>query len=371
MKKVIIISLAALLAVTACSKKETTPVSKAVTFQTAAYATRAGIEGPEFPKTETFGVYGWATNNPDGYFMNNERISYNEEDGTWGSDPTAFWPLKATVDFIGYYPYGMSEITVGKDQISFANLDVEASQTDVLYSSKAVGYGYNPDGTYTGIDGSAGVPILFHHALAKVVVDARTAYDRIEEADGTVYDWSVTLNSVTISDFYKKGDATFTLASEPAEGVVGWNQPKDEAGFRVWTNDGSTTSATTHPNAILNCEDPVNVMPEFFVLPQAIVVPPAIDEPEPQPIQKVSVNITIKTRRNGEDFIRETTNRTAYISLEDIPAWNINQRTHYLLIIYPLGPGTGPGPGDQRPVITFDPAVADWDYVTVSTSIAL
>ena len=369
MKKLFIISLAALIAVTACTKRENTPVEKAVTFQTAALSTRAGIDGPAFPTSESFGVYGWATNNPDGFFMNNERISFIEEDGVWGSNPTFYWPLKATVDFIGYYPHGMSEISVDKNQISFANLDVETSQTDVLYSSKAVGYGYNPDGTYTGIDGSAGVPIVFHHALAKVVVDARTAYDHIEEADGTVYDWEVTLNSVTFSDFYKKGNATFTLAQEPAEGIVDWVKPTDEAGFRVWTNDGSTTSITKVPNAVLNSETPVNVIPEFFVLPQAIVVPPAKDEPEPKPIQKVTVNITVKTRLNGADFIRETYDRSAYIYLEDVPAWNINQFTHYLLIIHPLGIGTGPDL--PRPVITFDPAVADWEYITVSTSIAL
>ena len=82
----------------------------------------------------------------------------------------------------------------------------------------------------------------------------------------------------------------------------------------------------------------------------------------------MTVNITVKTILNGEQLIKETYNRSAYMYLEDIPAWQINYRNRYLLIIYPLGIGTGP---DTMPVITFDPAVADWDYVTVNTTLYL
>ena len=117
---------------------------------------------------------------------------------------------------------------------------------------------------------------------------------------------------------------------------------------------------------------PVNVLPEFFVLPQPVDEPERDEEGRILPgqqIHKVTANITVTTYLDGDKLIRETYDRSAYMYLEDIPAWQINHRIHYLLIIYPLGPGIGPD--TERPVITFDPAVADWDYVTVTTSIIL
>ena len=355
----------------ACTKTDKKGSSSAICFQTAAYATRAGIDGTVFPTSEVFGVYAWASGNPDGFFMNNEKVAYDGE-GKWVSENEFFWIYKQTIDFIGYYPYNMPEVSVGKDEIKYTAMDVEARQIDAMYSSRATGYAYNPDGSYAGVDGSAGVPILFHHALGKVVIDARTAYDHIEEADGTKYDWNVTVNSITVSDFYKKGDATFTIKDEPADGIVGWNKPADAEGFNVWTNDGAKTAISNRPAALLNRETPVNVLPEFFVLPQ-VVVKPEVDENghiiPGQHIHKVTVNITVETLLNGAHLISETYDRSAYMYLDEIPAWQINYRNRYLLIIYPLGPGIGPD--TERPIITFDPAVADWDYVTVTTSIIL
>ena len=373
MKKVIIISLAALLFMAACTKTDKGSISSAISFQTAAYATRAGIDGSVFPTTEVFGVYAWASGSPDSYFMNNEKVAYDGE-GKWVSEHEFYWIYKQTIDFIGYYPYNMPEVNIGKEEIKYTAMDVESRQIDAMYSSRATGYAYNPDGTYAGVDGSAGVPILFHHALGKVVIDARTAYDHVVETDGTVYDWEVTVNSITVSDFYKKGDATFTIENEPSEGIVGWTKPADADGFNVWTNDGAKTSISNQPKVLLNSETPVNVLPEFFVLPQ-VVVKPEVDQEgriiPGQPIHKVTVNLTVKTILNGEKLISETYNRSAYMYLEEIPAWQINYRNRYLLIIYPLGPGTGPGPDSHMPVITFDPAVADWDYITVYTTLYL
>ncbi len=375
MKKTTIILLVTLIALAACTKTERQTAQSAISFQTAALVTRAGIDGPEFPTQETFGVYAWAEGADDGLFMPNVEIIYSE-DGQWKPATPYYWPNKVIIDFFGYYPYGMSNLSVAPDVLTYSNYDVEATQTDAMYSSKAAGYGYNPDGTYAGIDGSKGVPIIFHHALGKVMVEARAAYDHIVEEDGSVYDWKVTVNSVTVSDFYKKGGAVFTLADEPTEGIVEWIKPQDEDGNRVWTNDGATTSISNDPGVVLPTgknEDGeyiyVNVLPEFFVLPQAIIDPEKEETPRGQ---KVTLDVTITTSLDGEVLINERhALRSAYLYLDEIPAWQINYRTIYRLVVYPLGPGTGPGPDDYRPVITFDPAVADWDYRTVTTTILL
>ncbi len=380
MKKTTIILLAALLTLAACTKTEKRSDKSGISFNPAALMTRAGIDGPEFPTSETFGVYAWTPLADDGVFMPNERVSYNPTDGTWKASGTYYWPNKVVIDFFGYYPYGMSELTATPDVITYTDYDVEAAQQDAMYSSKAAGYGYNPDGTYAGIDGSKGVPIIFHHALGKVQVDARAAYDHIVEPDGSVYDWTVTLNSITISDFYKKGGAVFTIEDEPKEGIVEWTKPADEDGNHVWTNDGAKTLIFNEPKVLLptgkNDEGEynyVNVLPEFFVLPQAVTEPERDERGWPIPgqqIHRVTIDVTIVTKLNGEELIRESHSiRTAYLYMDEIPAWQINYRTIYRLVVYPLGPGYGPD--TDRPVITFDPAVADWEYLTATTTIVL
>lgn len=382
MKKTLIIVLMAVITLASCTKRENSASSsRTIGFQTAAYATRAGIEGTEFPTTETFGVYAWAEGSLGEYFMPNALVSYGADD-LWTAAGTYYWPQDVTIDFFGYYPYGMQGLTVGQKEISYSDIDVEASQEDVMYSSKSVGYGYNPDGTHRGIDGSAGVPILFHHALGKVEVEARAAYDHYEATDGSVYDWEVTVNSITVEDFFHKGSATFTLAEEPTEGLVDWVKPTDEAQNRVWTNDGDKTLISNEPKVLLPTgkDDEgeyiyVNLLPEFFVLPQAVTEPERDEDGWPLPGQKihrVTLDATIITKLDGEQILREShAIRTAYLWLEDIPAWQINFRTIYRLVVYPLGPGHGPGPDYDNPVITFDPAVADWEYKTVFTTIIL
>ncbi len=355
MKKAIIIAIAAVLTLSACTKKETVSFERTIVFQPAAYVTKAGIEGTVFPTSETFGVYAWTGATLGDYFMNNELCTHDPKDGLWKSATTYYWPKTQPIDFIGYYPYNMGGVTIEPAKVTYAPLDVEASQTDVMYSSKTAGFKFNPDGPGNGIDGSTIVPIVFHHALAKVVVDARTAFDSRTEEDGTKYEWEVTLNSVSLSDFFKKGDAVFTLATEPTEGIVDWVKPTDAAGNNVWKNDGSKTSIEKVPNAILNEKTPVNVIPDFFVLPQTI-------SPEGQ---KVTVNVTIKTKRNGVDFMSETYNKSAFLYLDTVPAWSINYITRYLLIIYPVDLGIS---GEPQ-AVTFDPAVADWETVVVPTSI--
>lgn len=357
MKKFVIIALAAAMSLAACSKTDMGKGSGEVSFQVASYATKLGIEGTVFPTSESFGVYAWAEGTVQDYFMPNERISYGS-DGLWKPAGTYYWPKGVTIDFFGYYPYGMNGLSVSPNVISYADYDVEAKQEDVMYASKSVGYGDNPDGTGVGIDGTSGVPIVFHHALAKVLVDARLAFNHRTEEDGTTYDWTITVNDCTVSNFQKKGGARFELAAEPTEGLVDWVKPEDANGYKVWTGDGTTTSKTSGITPVeLKNDEPVNILPEFFVLPQAVG----------KEAQWVSVNFTVKTSRNGEPFLTETMTRGAYLYIDEVPAWEINHIIRYLLVLSPIDLE----PGGTPSIITFDPAVSDWEVITVSTPIVL
>ena len=370
MRKAAIIALALLAALVSCTKQAKEVSVAEISFQTAAYLSKAGIDGTEFPSDDAFGVYAWAEGTIDGGFFMDDEVVSCDSDGIWKASGTYYWPNDVTIDFFGYYPHGMRGLGVSERQITYSDIDVEAEQADILYSSKAVGYGYNPDGSHRGLDGSAGVPILFHHALGKVVVDARTAYDHAEEADGSVYDWDVTVNKVTISDFCFRGSTTLTLADSPTEGVVEYIKPADASGKHVWTAVDAKTSIDSAPNARLNAQEAVTVLPEFFVLPQTIIEPEKSEDGLALPgqrIQRISMDITVSTSLNGEHLFDEHYTRSSYLWLEDLPAWEMNYRTRYLVIIYPLGYNSAA----ERPVITFDPAVADWDYTTVSTTIVL
>lgn len=354
-RKVSFFALALALVLSSCSKVELVDSGRTIAFQTASYATRIGIEGTVFPTSESFGVYAWAEGTIGEYFMDNERISYTPADGIWRPSTTYYWPKNTTIDFLGFYPYGLSEVTPSRDKITYTAYDVEAGQEDVMYSSKAVGYGDNPDGSGQGVDGSNGVPILFHHALSKVTVLAELAFDRIEEEDGTVYEWEVTVNKASINNFFKKGDAEFTLAEEPTEGLVDWIKPVDADTNRVWTNDGALTSRVADGPVTLKAENPTVIIPEFFTLPQALDTLG----------QSVTVYFNVKTKRNGKDFLSETLTRSAYLYLDEIPAWEINHKIIYKLVFSPIELGN-----DGKPsIITFDPAVDDWEVITASTFI--
>ena len=357
-KVTIYAALATLMTFASCTKSEILQENgRAIAFQTASYTTRIGIEGTVFPTSESFGVYAWAEGTIGDYFMDNERISYSATDDVWRPSTTYYWPKNTTIDFQGFYPYGLSGVTAAEDKITYSGYDVEAGQEDVMYSSKAVGFGDNPDGSGQGIDASNGVPIIFHHALSKVTVMAKLAFSSMTEEDGTVYEWELTVNKTTLSDFFKKGGAEFLLSEEPAEGIVEWIKPVDADTNRVWTNDGAKTSKSYSGPVTVASEEPVVILPEFFTLPQAL----------DSLGQKVTVDYTIKTKRNGAEFLSETLTRSAYVYLEEIPAWEINHKIIYTLLFSPVELG----PGGRPSIITFDPAVDDWDVITATTVINL
>lgn len=367
MKKILAFALTAALMTVACSKVQVNPVAEhEIGFQTASYLTKVGIDGTVFPTSETFGAYAWAAGTVGTYFMDNEEVSYNASTGQWKPSTTYYWPKNTTVDFLCYYPYGMSGIAISENQITYTGIDVAAGQTDIMYADKAVGYTDNVDEVDDGVNGYNGVPTVFHHALAKVRVIVALAYNHKQEADGTVTDWEVNVNSLSLSGFYSTGDCTLSLASSPATGIVGWEKPAGN----VWTPSGATADkAGTFSGAITPGTDYESVG-EFFVLPQTLAAGQ----------QKVSIGLTVKTKRNNVDFLNETFTKTSDLYVSLLPAWEINNIITYKIVVAPTasdGNGGNGGGGNVDPndpdlsdaIITFDPAVNGWANVGVETTI--
>ena len=373
MKQLFVLILSAAMLTVACTKVQVnTPAQREISFQTASYVTKVGIEGTVFPTSETFGAYAWAAGTVGTYFMDNEEVSFNSSTTKWKPSTTYYWPKNTTVDFQCYYPYNMTGIAISENQIQYTGIDVEAGQTDIMYADKAVGYTDNVDEASDGINGYTGVPTVFHHALAKVKVIVELAYNHKQEADGTVTDWAVSINSLSLSGFYKAGDCTLNLAGTPASGLVAWEKPANADGYFVWTPDGATTSKNGSFSGAVTPGNEYDAIAEFFVLPQALAVGQ----------QKINVGMTVQTTRNGAAFLNETFTKSADLYLASLAAWQMNQVITYKITVAPTASnGNGGSPIDPgNPVdpnnpdltdaiITFDPAVNGWDNVGVVATI--
>ena len=384
MKKILIfISIAAVMA-SACSKVASNPVENArvVSFQTVAgLNTKApGINGTVFPQTETFSTYAWAEGTVGEYFMENVTIEYKTSENLWKAQSgTYYWPKNSTVDFISYYPTGLAGITVAKDKITYSGIDVNTLQEDIMYADKAAGFSDNKDLVDDSVSGFTGVPTIFRHALAKVNFKVALTYKHKEEADGTVTDWKVTVNSAKLSGVYTKGGCELKLASAPTVGVIGWDKPAGN----VWTPEGAASDINGALTGNIEAGKLYQAVDTVYVLPQALA----------DNQQKVTLNVTVETTRNGAAFLKETFDVSANIKLAAIPAWEMNHVYTYILRFAPtasngnggnpIDPPTDPSdpnyPGGVDPnnpnlsdaIITFDPAVDGWENVGIVASINL
>lgn len=372
-KSIYLITAAMVLLLASCAKTELAQErdARTIAFQTANYATKVGISGTKFPTSETFGVFAWTAGTTGPYFMDNEVVAF-QEDELWKTNTPYVWPLDQTVDFFCFYPAKMTGITVDKTKVNYA-FDVEANPVDVMYADKAVAFADYPDRVPGSVSGYDGVPAIFHHALAKLTVDVALAYNHKEEADGTVTDWEVTVNSVKLSGLHMKGACELTLADSPEIGIVGWNKPKGN----VWTPDASVMAEKNYIAAATPLKvTAMTAVPEMFVLPQTLT----------RGGQKIALNITIKTKRNGADFLTETLDVAAdFLAPNALQAWEMNHAITYRIKINPTrsnGNGGKPSDDPSNPVdpsnpdlsdavITFDPAVLGWEMLNVSATINL
>jgi hypothetical protein len=376
MKKLIIfLSIAAVMA-SACTKVVSSSVEKGnkITFQTVAGLNTKAITGTAFPTTETFSTYAWAEGTVGEYFMDNVTIEYNATEDQWMPfGETFYWPKNTTVDFISYYPTGLNGITVEKDKITYSGIDVYTLQNDIMYADKAAGFSDNQDLVDNSVNGFTGVPTIFRHALAKVKFIVELNYNHKEEADGTVTDWEVTVNSASISGIYTTGEAVFNLSSTPTVGVIPWEKPAGN----VWTPDGTVATINGLSNTAITPGTDYTAVDEVYVLPQALAAAQ----------QKVTINLTIKTIRNGAAFLNETFDKVADLYIGTLPAWEINHVYTYRVKLSPTASnGNGGQPIDPSDpsggvdpnnpdlsdaIISFDPAVDGWENVGVEAIINL
>lgn len=368
-KKAIWFALAAAVvaaAMVACARAEMDAPSRAIAFQVANHSaslTRADVS--EYDEQTSFGAYSWykgesEADNID--FMTNEKVSF--VDGVWRTTNAAYyWPKGGSLDFICYSPYfAENGPAVAENSITWNSWNVNENPTvDLMYATKAPGM-TAPTTTYY----YKGVPTLFHHALSKVGLKLRLAYNEIEASTGDKTRWEVDIHSMKISNIYSTGSLTLALNEDGKT----WDKPASNA----WSTSGEPADITLDCSQLptLETTDVYEIGTPKFVLPQTLGTN-----------QRVVMVVTIRTYRDIGDgyklFLTEDHVTIAgELSSSAISSWGINQNITYVFMLAPsLAEGTGEdsdGDGfeDQAPtVVKFDPAVGDWESIELTTSIKL
>ena len=349
----------------ACARAEMEAPDRTISFQVAnhsALLTRAGDDGDEYGDTP-FGAYAWFKgegSNEDVDFMTNQKVIFDGE--VWRPDGmTYYWPNGGSLDFFSYSPYSADNgPSVSENSISWTDWSVaDNAGVDLMYATKAPGM-TAPVTTYQ----FNGVPTLFHHALARVRMKLRLAYDEVLADTGDKTKWDVTVHSIKLKGIYGTGSLTLNIDEDGKE----WVKPTSN----VWTTSGDAENISLDITELptLDNTDLHVVGAPMMVLPQTFSVGQCID-----------MEVTIRTWRDTGDgyklFLTENhVHVGADLSATAIASWGINQDITYTLILAPslaVSLGTdldGDGIADQEPtVITFDPAVGDWESINLTTSI--
>ncbi len=371
--KFIFAAAAALMVAAACSTTDDFTSRQEITFQVARHSQVTKVDTTDYKTNYSnvpFGAYAWykgvnASDNTT--FMVNQAVAYDSTHDRWApSGTTYYWPKSGTIDFICYSPYTADGISapapiISEDGIKYPAWDVNANpDVDVMYADKVTGLSGNSTTYYYN-----GVPVLFHHALAKVSFQIKAAYLEKTADTGDKTRWEITVNSITVSDILTTGSLELSLNPDGS-----WAKPANG----VWTADPSATTDLNLDVSNLTAltTGTQNLDSNIYVLPQML-----------DGGQGVTMNVTIKTYRdqndgNGEKLVLTETgvDIPALLSGGSLNSWGINQNVTYVFNITPsLGSGTGvdldgDGIEDMEPtVVYFDPAVEDWQNITVNAGI--
>jgi len=330
-----------------------------VRFQIASYgatplSTKATEDYKDGYANVPFGAFAWykgdnPSDNAD--FMINQKITYDTARNIWAPDGTTYyWPKGGSLDFICYSPYSSSGIpSVSESKLIYTAWDVSANpETDLLYADKSAALRQNSSTYYY-----SGVPVLFRHALARASFSLKLAYSEITAPTGDKTKWEVTVNGITLKDVRTAGGLEIDLNGSA------WDLPSSE----IWTHDGTSKDIALDCSGLVKFTDtsPQTVGKPFFVLPQTL------DQG-----QKLILNLTIKTWRDtGSGYgaapllIEDGVLVEAPITVTSLTKWAINQSTQYNLILTPSLADTATTPTE----ITFDPATAGWENITVNAEI--
>ena len=400
MKKYLILAVAALAASAACTKVENVPTpDQAISFSVARYVpqTKAPGENMEYSTSDSFGTYSWfiatddagnpisaAANTYSDHapFMVNDEVWY---DGTvWTTKAkTYYWPKTGTMDFISYSPYAATaNPVVTKDAnhdytLDYSSIEAPIAAIDYMYSDKVncVNKLENQqnDLLVTGTDpGYRGVPTLFRHALAKVNFAVQPTFvEYTDPIDANLKTkWEITVNSLKISGFYTQGTCHLSWSNASGE----WVKPTNEV-WTVATGSAQTAAQELVASPITLVEDDIQTPVALTALTQSYVMPQDLVSG----VQKLELDIDIVTKlfddgTGAERTITENYHKTLnLLTISSCERIQMNKNLTYVIRIKPTATATTGGHVEdpEDVIITFDPAVRDWDTQTETLTITI
>lgn len=366
MKKTAFIAALAIAALASCSKSVEEGIKSEIVFQVARHkgVTKADDYKDNY-QAVPFGAYAWykgvsASDNTE--FMKNQKVSFS--DPVWKPEGTTYyWPKSGSIDFICYSPYTADGSnaplpTITEDGISYPAWNVGAHpDVDVMYADKITGLKNNTTTYYYD-----GVPTLFHHALAKVSFQIKQSYMSVTSDTGDITSWVITVSDIVLTDILTSGSLNLTLNPDGT-----WNKPS------VWDSTGGTKEDIDLLDSNITLDGSnQGLVSDLMILPQSLTDG-----------QKVTITVTIETYRdlndgNGPQLVLTETNIPieGLLSGGTLDHIGINQNVTYTFNITPsLGTQTtedkdGDGIPDMVPtVVYFDPAVDEWENITVNAGI--
>ena len=226
MKKLMYIALAALAALTACTKVEMedyTP-SRKVTFQAAAYVHQTKSSSSVMSQFTSFTSKAYL--HAEGYaqaqdffgangeiiraYDNNDQVTTTiGQEKYWAPAHDYYWPKsgESSINFIAWYDKkGTIPNKASEDTLSWVNYTV-AQDDRLVYADEVWNYNQNTvNGSQYAADPiTSGVPMLFHHALAQLQVNAK-----MTNASNGAIRKTVTISNFVLSDVYTRGTLTLT-----------------------------------------------------------------------------------------------------------------------------------------------------------------
>ena len=340
MKKLAVIAIAALAALSACTKVEVDPrPAEKVTFAVGSYAsgTKAAslidVDGIDSFTCLGFlyGDNGDGTTTPQTFFgTSGETISYNSTTHEWLPSHTYYWPKSSQsyVNFVSWYDKNGAPNTVSEISFQITNRTIVADDA-ILIADEA--WRYQANTTTYGFNSVAdGVPTLFRHLLCRVgiKIHATTTVDP-DNANDT---YEVSVQSASFTGMRNRGSVSLVNSDLGSCGTKRWNCANAADVTLYWAPDVTSTEVCPliSSNTAISTSDYV-LLEERSFMPQVL---------SDNVVLNLTYTVTAKT--NGVMTSTETVN--ASVRMKDITnstgtpivQWLPNTKYNYTLAINPI-----------------------------------
>jgi hypothetical protein len=351
----IFLGLAALLA--GCVQAEIVDVpERPVSFSVGSYApaTKA-VAVTEFTSSSCMAYLhaeGFETTTQDFFGANGETITKQavSNNTEWVPGHVYYWPKSANsyVNFVAWHDAnGTAPDAVSETALAWNGYTV-AADDNLLWADEAWRFNDNVNpATYGSVSGvTAGVPMLFHHALAQVCFKGKIKSGCDTNDAGTLR-WEVSLTNMSLTNVYNTGNLAMTNSdpgSSSASTTNAWTVTNGG-----WTPTGSATTL----NILGSSETALNANTATDLLQMRSVLPQEVTN------MVLSLTWTIRTYRGSETtpFCMESLSFSGNLATiaPTIAEWSMGHKITYTLEFDPTTDS-----------IRFAPSLDDWDVASNS-----